>query len=290
MEDWPPDPPAKVGEGRPASLAKVVVRTLSIPPVEVDIKKPVLFYGEPAVFFSKEEVARSKVAFHSALVGKCVFGRPSLFEIKSFLKREFFLQGDVIISTLDSRHVLLRFMNHMDFVKVWLKESLHIKGYLFRFMKWTSDFTSGWESLYAPVWISFPGLRINFYQGNYLLSIAETIDKPLQVDGATANCIRTVAAHFCVELDLRNPIPSKIWIGCGGDGFFQKVVVECLPSYCVSCFKIGHAMVNCRKAMKETLARDAARKGKMIVIDAGAQGEWMENQVESLHGRKVSVP
>ncbi|XP_043714595.1 uncharacterized protein LOC122662953 [Telopea speciosissima] len=270
MEDRPPDPPATLEEGRHVSFAQVVARSVSIPPVDVEFKKLTLYFGEPAVFFSKEEVARSELSFKSTLIGKCSFGKPSLFEIKSYLKKAVYIQGDVIISTLDPRHVLLRFVDHSDFVKVWLKESLHIKGFPVRFMKWTSDFTSGWESPFVPIWITIPGLPINFYHGNFLLCIAGTIGKPLKVDGATGNCIRIVAARVYVELDLRNPIPSKIWIGCGGDGFFQKVVVERLPSYCCFCSKIGHVKESCRKALKYTLARDAVRKGKMIVQDAGA--------------------
>ncbi|XP_043725976.1 uncharacterized protein LOC122672581 [Telopea speciosissima] len=249
-EGRPPDRLAAVSEGLQVSFANVVSRSISTPNIEVDLKKPSTFFDVPAVFFSKEEVVRSESPFHSTLIAKCSYGRPSLFDIKSHLQKMFFVQGDVVVSTLDPRHVLLRFANHSDYVKVWMKELLHIQGFLLQFMKWISNFESGWESPFAPIWIFLPGLPIEFYQGNFLLSIVGTIGRVLKVDSAIINCTRTVAVRVCVELDLRAPVPSKIWIGCGGDGFYQKVVYDNPPLYCEICCKLGHDSAVCKKAMK----------------------------------------
>ncbi|XP_043695650.1 uncharacterized protein LOC122646213 [Telopea speciosissima] len=236
-------------EGSRPSFSSVVSQSLAPPVVQIELKKPASFYGVPVVFFSKEEVALSERAFTS-LIAKCSYGRPTLFVIKEFLQKRFFLQGDVVVLVLDRRHVLLHFLIAFDFVKTWLKEQAHIQGYLLRFMRWTSNFTPGWESPLSPVWVSMPGLPVNFYQGNFLASITGSIGRVLKVDGATVSCTRTVAAGVCVEVDLRASLPSQVWVGCGSGGFHQKIVFERLPAYCCICSKIGHDKEVCRKALK----------------------------------------
>ncbi|XP_043701622.1 uncharacterized protein LOC122652044 [Telopea speciosissima] len=233
-----------------ASFTAVVSRSLAAPMVDVKVKKVSSHFGEPAVFFSQAEVDRSESAFSTALVAKCSYGRPSLFSIKDFLQKTLFLQGDIIVSLLDARHVLLRLTTQVNFVKVWMKGLVHVQGFLLRFMKWTSGFVSGWELPFAPIWISLPRLPVNFYQGNFLVSIAGVVGRVLKIDSATINCTHTVAARVCVEVDLRAPLPSRVWIGCGVDGFHQKVLYEGLPSYCVSCSKLGHVKEACRKAQR----------------------------------------
>ncbi|XP_043687593.1 uncharacterized protein LOC122638811 [Telopea speciosissima] len=227
--------------------ASMVSRGLALEPAMVPMRCPSTHMGCPAMIFTQEVIDRSKIPFRHSLIAKCTYGRPSLFDVKAGFQASLHLAADVAISSLDQRHLLLRFVDRSDFVKVWLKEQLHIKGYLFRFFKWTRHFRPGNESPIVPVWISFPGMSVNLYQGNFLLSVAGAIGKPIKVDGATAGCSCTVAARVCVELDLQEHHPDRVWVGCGTEGFFQKVVYEHIPVYCSVCFKVGHYAASCRR-------------------------------------------
>ncbi|XP_043717831.1 uncharacterized protein LOC122665759 [Telopea speciosissima] len=273
-----PCPRPTLGGRKDQSYTNVVARSLAPQPTLVELKKPASYFGEPAVFFSVEEVELSEIPFSTTLVAKCSYGRPSLSDVKEFLKKTFFLQGDVIVSSWDKRHLLFKFSNHSDFVRVWLKEQIHVRGFLLRFLKWSSGFMAGWESPVVPIWVSLPGLPINFYQGNFLSSIAGTIGKALRVDSATINCTRTVAARVCVEIDLRKSLPDRVWIGYGSGGFYQKVLYERLPSYCTHCSKLGHAVSDCRKAEKFRAPKlrgdvvEAAVNGKEVVHVCGDDG------------------
>lgn len=67
------------------------------------------------------------------------------------------------MSSLDSRHLLLRFQTHQDFLQVLLKETLYIQGKPFYFFKWTLDFSRTADSPVVPVWLELPDLPVNFY-------------------------------------------------------------------------------------------------------------------------------
>ncbi|XP_043710535.1 uncharacterized protein LOC122659495 [Telopea speciosissima] len=245
--------------------------------------------GCPAVIFIQEEIDRFEVPFRFSLIAKCAYGRPSIFEVKAGIQSMFHLVADVAISSLDQRPLLLRFVDQSNFVKVWLKEQVHIRGFPFRFFKWSRHFRPGTESSIVPVWVSFPGLLVNLYQGNYLRSVVGAIGNVTRVDGATAGCTRTVATRVCVELDLSDHHPEKVWIDCGADGFFQKVIYERLPAFCTTCSKVGHFAENYRRTQGRGAAsgldRAKGRGDNTEVKQSGGNGGVNPGAVEQVAGQ-----
>ncbi|KAF8412259.1 hypothetical protein HHK36_000220 [Tetracentron sinense] len=86
------------------------------------VKHPSRFQGEPALFFSAEEIERSSSPFKLTLIAKCAYGRPSLAELKVFIKKNIHTKLDFAISILDERHTLIRFESEDDYLAVWIKE------------------------------------------------------------------------------------------------------------------------------------------------------------------------
>ncbi|XP_043720994.1 uncharacterized protein LOC122668503 [Telopea speciosissima] len=150
-----------------------------------------------------------------------------------------------------------------------------IKGFPFRFFKWTRFFKPGLESPIVPVWVSFPNLPVSLFHGNFFRSVAGVVGKVLRVDGATSGYTRTVVARACVEVDLLFDLPDRIWIGCRSSGLFQKVVFERLPSFCVECCKLGHVRENCRKrpGVDTVLPKKSEAKGKDLPCNPVNDGE-----------------
>ncbi|MQM14809.1 hypothetical protein Taro_047744 [Colocasia esculenta] len=136
--------------------------------------------GEPATFFSLEEVRISCAPFNLAIIACTPVGRPSFQEIRVHLAQRFSFVKDFIISALDGRHLLLRFQDKEDYLKVLLKDTLFVKGYLFRFFQWSMDFSPDEDSSLIPVWVEMPGLPANFYNEPMLKSIAGSLGQVLQ--------------------------------------------------------------------------------------------------------------
>lgn len=105
---------------------------------------------------------------------------------------------DFLISPLDNRHLLLRFRNYDDYLHLLLWESLYVHGRIFKFIKWTMDFSPFADSHVLPVWIALPGLPVNFFLELMLRSIASNIGRVLKIDHLTLNLFNTTAARVCI--------------------------------------------------------------------------------------------
>ncbi|MQL89597.1 hypothetical protein Taro_022166 [Colocasia esculenta] len=189
------------------SYARVLADAALFALVSIAVHQPAFTdLGEPAVFFSAEEIAATLKPFQFAIVAKTPYGSPPFQEIKQQLQQRLNLGHDFIITALDNRHLLIRCSSEDDYLCLLMREQLLVKGFLFKFLKWTIDFKCGKEPPIAPV-----ALR-------------------------TSQLTNATAAYACVELDLLKDKPSKIWIGLGstaqsflavgGRGAAVAVVVE----------------------------------------------------------------
>lgn len=58
----------------------------------------------------------------------------------------------------------------------------------------------------------------------------------------------TVHAWICVELDVAQPLPPRIWIReTKENGFWQKLEYEGNNTFCTKCGLLGHVVRVCRK-------------------------------------------
>ncbi|XP_027071974.1 uncharacterized protein [Coffea arabica] len=203
------------------------------------------FKGEPAILFSKKDIAKMVAPFKFAIVEKFSHGRPSLDAMrKSFSTIGF--QSSFNIGLLDQRHVLIRFGLEEDYLRCWMKGLWSIADFSMRVFKWSPNFQLTSESSHAPVWIALEQLPVHFFNRASLFSIASAIGSPLKVNSATATLARPNVARVCVDLDVSKDPPGRVWIAAGSHGFWQKVAYKNLPPYCSVCHQQGHPSSGCR--------------------------------------------
>ncbi|MQL83063.1 hypothetical protein Taro_015547 [Colocasia esculenta] len=191
--------------------------------VALHVKSPAFTdAGAPAVFFTLEEISKSEEPLQRAIIVKCSYGRPSIPDIKSCLTFRLGLKSDFIVSILNHRHLLLRFESQEDFLLVLLRKSLYIKGYLFRFFRWSASFDFEKDPSMMPIRVGFPGLLVSLYNEDYLRSIANNLGQVLWIHEATLAWTQTVEALVCIDLNIVVPLQEKIWIGYADQGFWQK--------------------------------------------------------------------
>lgn len=244
------------------SFAEVLSSSMKPPSVPGAVHEPALMDGgEPAVFFSADEISASLKPFDFSLVARTPYGRPAFPMIRAHLSQRCAFREDFIISALDTRHLLLRFRNHEDYLKLLLKESLFVHGRLFRFFKWTMSFSPLEDSPILPVWISLPGLPVNLFVEPMLRSIAGNIGGVLKIDPSSLNLTNTVAARVCVELDITKVLPHRLWIGIPGGGIWQDISYPVLPKYCLGCSRLGHCSDECKGKMSQAHPVKVPSKG-----------------------------
>lgn len=256
MDGGPGDPiPPPVPEDgvRRRTFAQAVLSTAAKPASHFPVKAPRFTdQGEPAVFFSKGEIQASLEPLKYAVIAKCSYGRPAFMEIKSCLSQRMNLSSDFVISRLNQRHLLFRFECKEDFLRILIQKHLYIKGFLFRFFRWSSDFDYKADPASAPVWLGFPELPANLYHEDCIRSIAGNFGMVLRIHDNTLAMTDTSEALVCVELDLAAPRKERIWIDTDGEGFWQPVNFHRVPHLCSICHKLGHTAQDCKKQKNKT--------------------------------------
>ncbi|XP_042493611.1 uncharacterized protein LOC122073144 [Macadamia integrifolia] len=114
----PVEAPPSSSMGSRKSYAAMLNKSLYLPMIQVEEKViGMILEGEPAVYFSPQELSKSEEPFSLSLFAKCSYGRPPIHEVKEILKKMFSITMDFVISSLDRRHLLLRFTVEEDFIK-----------------------------------------------------------------------------------------------------------------------------------------------------------------------------
>ncbi|XP_026428463.1 uncharacterized protein LOC113324361 [Papaver somniferum] len=88
---------------------------------------------------------------------------------------------------------------------------------------------------HALVWISLPGLSLEYWDEKTLFTICNAIGNPVKVDDDTLKYSSGYAVKVLVEVNLANPIPNKLWIITKYGGFSQGIVLIKLPKFCYKC-------------------------------------------------------
>lgn len=242
------------------TFAQALLLSKQRPKISIPLKEPGFTdLGEPAIYFSKADVQATIQFLSFALVAKCSYGRPAFADIKSSIMQCLKISADFIISKLSPRHILLRFDNEADFMKVLIQKNLYIRGFLFRFFRWTPDFNFEADPPSVPVWIGFPGLPANLYHEDCIRSIAGNFGAVLRLHDKTLSLADTSEALVCIEVDLLAPRRERIWIDLDGVGFWQKVNFNRAPVLCSFCHKLGHAADVCKKKLGRRV-NDAVRQ------------------------------
>lgn len=171
------------------------------------IKEVSLFKGKPALNFFDLKVLELSFPLRFVLIGKFSSDRRSM----DFLRRGFKtigFKGDFCLDLTDPRHILFCFDLEEDYSQCWLHSSWRCKNHFPKVLKWTSYFSVKEKLLVVPLWISLEHLPLFFFACAPLFSIGRISGNPLKLDVSTISLSCPSMARICVEVDLRNPLPS----------------------------------------------------------------------------------
>ncbi|GAA0163165.1 hypothetical protein LIER_39537 [Lithospermum erythrorhizon] len=242
--------------------------THPLPCLDSQYLKPVGTHdGKPSIRFKKADKQQYLDLMKHVLVGKFSPGRPTISIIKKFfiaLK----LKGAYNISLYDAKHLIIECELLEDYTHLWVHLTWFIKSYPMRIFKWTADFNSSKEYALTLVWAHFPGLPIYLYEEDGLLSIPNSIGKPLRIDSLNTNRVKLGVASVYIELDVSKPLVDKVSVSFEDDeypnyneGFCLRVDYDEIPHYCSKCFHMGHSVANCKRDFEKERMQEA--KGKM---------------------------
>ncbi|XP_021607609.1 uncharacterized protein LOC110611530 [Manihot esculenta] len=171
--------------------------------------------------------------------------------------------GPFKLGLLDSKHILIHFVREDDYHRCWLRQTWYFLGFSMRVSKWTPNFRPNMDCPIIPIWITLEGLPIHFFKKEALFPIANLIGNPLK-------------------------------------GFFQYILYENLPDYCLSCCRLGHKTQSCisvhnhpediikvDEAQVKPPAKIWVPKGKINVESNPAENELKHAAVDTTEGNIV---
>lgn len=134
-------------------------------------------------------------------------------------------------------------------------------------LKWTPNFSVNEEPPVAPVWVLLDQLSLFLYARRPLFSIGRLIGTLLKIDAATLSLSCPSVTRICVEIDLRNPLPNRIWIGLLTGGYWQSILYEQLLDYYFGCRSLGHQQSDCGKQQPTLLPKKRIWRVKQPTVD-----------------------
>ncbi|KAL2519775.1 Uncharacterized protein Adt_16022 [Abeliophyllum distichum] len=225
-------------------------------------KEPFLHRGEPALTIIADEEASLAEPFKFTHVGKFSHRKPRMVEVRNSFQK-FGFTGDFEIGLIDFKHILIHLTHEDDYSRLFLKPLWFIMGCLMRVLKWTCNFHPDAKTLIALVWISFPLLPVHLRAKEFLFALSKLVGVPLRIDEATTDLLRPSEARVCVEVNLE--LPDRVWIERGEScSFWQPVVYEQLPHFCVKCRHMGHLIDKCRVQMPHLDVEKVAQATKPV--------------------------
>ncbi|PKA62355.1 hypothetical protein AXF42_Ash009239 [Apostasia shenzhenica] len=159
------------------------------------------------------ELDRLAKPLDNMAVGKFSLYRPSMSEIRKFFN-SLHLLGNFSLGLYDQKHILIHFSDERDVTRVLIRGSYFVNKNPLQIWKWEVGFRPDQESSLTPVWLSFPGLPVEFWGS--LKSLASIFGNPFHVDRSTLNFSRPSLARILVDLDAKKQYSDKIYISVNG--------------------------------------------------------------------------
>ncbi|XP_073015540.1 uncharacterized protein [Primulina eburnea] len=202
--------------------------------------------GVPGIFFPDQVISSLSAHFRFALIGR-ISGNRGLTPNKDILSALSCtgLLGSHTVRFLPRGYMVLTLSCEEDYLKFWERPDITIRTVVIRFSKWTPEFKYEEDSSIAPVWVRFPDLPLHLYAKKSLYPIAMILGNPVMVDEITADVSRGSFARVCVEMDVLQPRPDKIWVGWGDHFQVVEVIYERVPRFCSKCKMLGHSLDFC---------------------------------------------
>ncbi|KAI0496319.1 hypothetical protein KFK09_022635 [Dendrobium nobile] len=210
--------------------------------------------GDNVVKIHLPKEQENTVKLQNSLVIK-VFGPNVPFHlICSELRRQWVQFGKFNLTILGLGWILCAFDEKDALDSVLTGGPWYVKNNIISMDKWSPSFsTSSLEWLTSSVWIRFPNLPLNCWDGINMCRITSMVGKPCMVDGNSFQWNRKEFDRVCVHINLDIKIPLGVWAEGSSGKFYQRIEYEKIPNFCFYCGKIGHFIEQCpEKVMKDS--------------------------------------
>ncbi|XP_019161164.1 PREDICTED: uncharacterized protein LOC109157779 [Ipomoea nil] len=197
-------------------------------------------------------------------------GKPPAFNIlQQRLFRFWNINDKAVMLDIGGGCYVVRFTLAADYRHVLLDGPRKVYNCYAIPQRWQPDFdpfTAKMEKI--TVWVRLPGLPVEYFQESKARKILSFIEKPMKLDLNTSGVEKVRFARAAVEVDLRKPLVSMVWVS----DRVQPVEYEGLHVICFECGEVGHASSKCPKNV-ETVDPNQTSQRPEEVMETSEDGE-----------------
>ncbi|XP_026459382.1 uncharacterized protein LOC113360045 [Papaver somniferum] len=207
---------------------------------------------DTAIMIPDELLDNSLDEWKFSLIGRLDFQKLKIELADRVLKDQWKLKGNSQLIPMGKGFFVIELDNEDDQNRIWSGGLWQVENQILKVREWEPNFKhENQKSSTAFVWAHFPGLCIEYWKEEIILSIAKTIGRAIQVDETTLKREIGYYASMMVEVDLAKEIPGRIWIGTKYGGFYQDIKIPKVPKFCGQCKIVGHIVSECRVSRKD---------------------------------------
>ncbi|XP_009796077.2 uncharacterized protein LOC107828811 [Nicotiana tabacum] len=216
--------------------------------LQLNIYPPEVRDGVKVVKLNQKKIEQQYQKWESTLIGYVIGGNPTF---KEMLKFAYEVWNSVTTPT-----VLLHDDGYFIFIFESIEDKMHIvaKGlYTFNnraivLKNWELNFELDKEPMRVmPLWVTFPGLPIQYWADKNLGRIASYLEKLICTDILTSQCERISYARVLIEMDITQPLPDELNIEYPDGKIMVKIVeYEWKPKFCQECNQFGYPNGECK--------------------------------------------
>ncbi|XP_057426286.1 uncharacterized protein LOC130719691 [Lotus japonicus] len=186
--------------------------------------------------------------------------------------------GGMEVTDVHHGYFMVRFDSEMDREKAMTGAPWLIYDHYLSVKPWTKDFVAADEKINTTmVWIRIPGLGMQFYDEDILLTLATGVGTPIKVDMNTADMRLGKFARICVEIDLDKPVVGTLRLR----GTWYNIEYEGLHLLCSKCGCYGHLSRKCKVVAPTSTA--AATQSTPAAGTSAGQGATLETAIVTVN-------
>ncbi|XP_026459989.1 uncharacterized protein LOC113360734 [Papaver somniferum] len=206
----------------------------------------------PSLFIPNEVIEESLNEWKFSLIGRLDFVKLKMNVASTFLKQQWSLKGSLQFIPLGKGFFIIKLDNEADRSLIW-KGLWMVESQTLKVRAWEPNFNPDNQKTSSSfMWITFPGLSIEYWKERILLQMGSKFGRANKVDEITLKREISYYASVLVEVDFAKFIPSKMVVEYKYGKFDQAMQILKKPIFCNHCFIIGHLTAECRVKRDES--------------------------------------
>ncbi|XP_026439051.1 uncharacterized protein LOC113337642, partial [Papaver somniferum] len=247
------------------SFADTVKKRVTLNPTSVDISKlpnPTLVDGEPSLEIPNDFFQEGCKPFPNSFIARLDATGLKFNDVKKNLKDQWKLGVNRCKFVPMSKGFFVIMLSSSDDKEKIRASNWFVNHHALKLIDWYSGFNSEKpKTSHVAVWVRFPGLPMELWTENSLLSMGNTFGTPIVVD-------------------QKNP-KSRLWTLCFcGRNFWQYQDIPNTPKFCFACNIIGHIDDECKKKNNASSSREKAKQFEGVPLANKKKGNNQQWQVK----------